>query len=140
VKDGLRRSYKRGRVALKASRRSPTDERLHEWRKRAKDLWYQVRLFKKSWPPVLKAWLDESHALTEALGKDHDYAMLSSTLAERKIVVDSRLRTSLVGRINRQRDELQQTAWTIGDRIYAERPRWFGCRMRGYWDSWRRDE
>lgn len=32
----------------------PSVENLHEWRKRVKDLWYQVRLLTPLWPGMLK--------------------------------------------------------------------------------------
>ena len=41
---GLERAYRRGRKRMHEAEEDPTTERLHEWRKRAKDHWYHVRL------------------------------------------------------------------------------------------------
>ena len=38
LRDGLRRIYRQGRRAFRAAGDTPTDENLHEWRKRVKDL------------------------------------------------------------------------------------------------------
>jgi len=43
VAPGVECSYRSGRKALVTIRRDPADESFHEWRKRVKDLWYQVR-------------------------------------------------------------------------------------------------
>ena len=47
---GVRRQYGRGADALASLGDAPTDEQLHEWRKRAKDLWYHLRLLRDLWP------------------------------------------------------------------------------------------
>jgi len=46
LEPGLLRSYGRGRTALATAREHPTNEKFHEWRKRAKDLWYHLRMLK----------------------------------------------------------------------------------------------
>jgi hypothetical protein len=51
---------------------------LHEWRKRAKDLWYHHRLLKDAWPGPVKAFADEADQLGKLLGDDHDLATLSA--------------------------------------------------------------
>ena len=42
LEPGLRRSYRRGRERMGRARDDPSDENLHEWRKRVKDLWYHL--------------------------------------------------------------------------------------------------
>ena len=42
--DGLPTTYRRGRKAYEQARSEPGAESLHEWRKRSKDLWYELRL------------------------------------------------------------------------------------------------
>ncbi len=74
--DGLRRMYRQGRNRFRAARKDPTAERLHEWRKRSKDLWYHCTILEESWQPVMKALGDEAHELSDRLGDDHDLAVL----------------------------------------------------------------
>ena len=77
LSDGLERTYRRGRRDFRAARSEPTVEALHEWRKRAKQLWYHHSLLRPLWPPVMQAVGDEAHELSDRLGDDHDLAMLA---------------------------------------------------------------
>ena len=43
----------------------PTDENLHECRKRSKDLWYHLRLVRRGWPEVIETTADEAHELSD---------------------------------------------------------------------------
>ena len=79
--DGLRRMYRQGRSRFRAARKDPTAERLHEWRKRSKDLWYHCTILEESWQPVMKALGDEAHELSNRLGDDHDLAVLVALVA-----------------------------------------------------------
>ena len=45
---GLRRVYARGRKRMRAARRDPGPENLHEWRKRVKDLWHATQVVRRS--------------------------------------------------------------------------------------------
>lgn len=134
LRGGLRRIYRAGRRRMRAARKDPTTESLHEWRKRAKDLWYHLTLLQDAWPPVLEAAADEAHELSNRLGDDHDLAMLWDFAVEHNLASD-RLRSA----IERRREELQKSAFEIGKRLYAERPRVFVDRLRSYWGAWRAD-
>lgn len=133
--DGLERSYRRGRAELRAVRRHPGDaERLHEWRKRVKDLWYQQRLLRDAWPDVLKAQANELDELGEALGDDHDLSVLRHQLTAPEgvgtgIALDL---DPILAAIDHRRAELQRRALAIGARVYAEKPDAFARRHRAY--------
>jgi CHAD domain-containing protein len=118
----LQRTYARGRKAFAAADREPTTANLHEWRKRAKDLWYQQRLLQDTWLGVMKAQAKEAKTLSQLLGEDHDLAVL----AER--VDDDQLHAM----IDLRRAELLAQARTLGRRIYAERAKAFAQRSRRY--------
>ena len=66
LRPGLERAYSRGREGMGAARRNPTDQTLHDWRKRTKDLWYHLRLVAEAWPTVLDAAAEEAHQLSVA--------------------------------------------------------------------------
>jgi CHAD domain-containing protein len=131
---GVARAYTRGRDAFAASRAEPTPERLHEWRKRAKDLWYHQRLLTPAWPGVLSAQADEAHTLTELLGDDHDLAVLVARLAAPAPLppaVDAE-RTALLALVEQRSEELRAAATELGRRIYAESPKAFSRRLARY--------
>jgi CHAD domain-containing protein len=131
--DGLRRAYRRGRKRFADAQESPTVGRLHEWRKRTKDLWYHLRLLRVAWPPVMEALAGEAHELSDHLGDDHDLALLRASAKER-IAGDAPKRFERLERlIARRRSELQEQAFTLGEHIYAEKPKPFTKRIEKLW-------
>jgi CHAD domain-containing protein len=131
---GLERVYRQGRRGMKAAVEEPTDEFLHEWRKRAKDHWYHVRLMRNAWPKVMDAYRREMRILTEALGMDHDLAILTPLVRDDpdsfggadgvRVFLDM---------VHRRRAELQDHARVVGRRIYAEKPRTLVQRFKARW-------
>jgi CHAD domain-containing protein len=131
---GLARAYARGRATFADARAHPTPERLHEWRKRAKDLWYHQRLLAPAWPTVLKAQAEEAHVLTELLGDDHDLAVLAARLAAPlplSPAVDAE-RPALIALAEQRSDGLRVEAFQLGRRAYAESPKAFARRIARY--------
>jgi CHAD domain-containing protein len=118
LEDGLRRTYRRGRRDWRAALEEPSDENLHEWRKRVKDLWYHCSILQESWKPVMTALADEAHELSDRLGDDHDLAVLLDFGAE-----------SLEPLIDERRAELQEQAFAYGSRLYADKPKAFVRRI-----------
>jgi CHAD domain-containing protein len=131
---GLERTYRRGRRAMRVALAEPSDENLHEWRKRAKDHWYHVRLLRNVWPKVMDAYRREMRNLTEALGMDHDLALLLPLVRDDpgSFGGDDGARV-FVELIHRRRAELQDQARVVGKRIYAEKPRTLVQRFKARW-------
>lgn len=128
---GISRAYARGRRERATAEAEPTVEKLHEWRKRVKDLWYHHRLLKAVWPPVLKAYGEEAHVLSELLGDDHDLAVLRERL-ERGDGLPPEVAASideLMALVDRRRGELQAGARRLAARLYAEKPGAFERRI-----------
>lgn len=128
---GLTRSYRSGRKAMKAAVSSHAETAFHEWRKRAKDLWYELRLLSEAWPPPLEATADEAHRLTELLGDHHDLAVLCEDLRRRNLGEAETV--ALEAAIGRRQEELAAEAFPLGRRLYAERTKDFSRRLRRYW-------
>lgn len=119
----LATSYRRGQRAMEAARSEPSDERLHEWRKRVKDLLYQSQLLADAWPAVLEVYAAQAHELADLLGDDHDLAVLLSTIesdGEAPPAVEPIVRLA-----RRRRDYLQTQARRLGGLLYAEPPKAF---------------
>lgn len=136
LRDGLSRSYRRGRRALADAQALPSVERLHAWRKRVKDHWYHMRLLSGMWPAVMKARGAELKDLSEYLGDDHDLAVLKETLAGVD-AVDRRVMDAIQTHAAQRRARLQEAAFALGARVYAEPPKAFSSRMGRYWRVWR---
>jgi CYTH domain-containing protein/CHAD domain-containing protein len=133
---GLDTAYSEGREAFAGLGDAPDFDAVHELRKRGKDLWYQVRLLRTAWPAVLDATAEEVHDFTDLLGDHHDLAVLCVDLAGRG-EVDPVHRETLRTLIEARQDTLLADARAAGERVYAEKPKAFGRRLRGYWRAWR---
>jgi CYTH domain-containing protein/CHAD domain-containing protein len=131
---GLARSYRDGRRGMKRVLEEPSTENVHEWRKRAKDLWYQLRILRDAWPEPLGATVDQADRLADLLGQHHDLAVLAEDLRSRP---DLGERGAFEKAIERRQGELLDAAVGIGRRLYAEKPKAFSRRIAGYWSAWR---
>jgi CHAD domain-containing protein len=135
--EGLARIYRQGRRDFRAAQKLPTAERMHEWRKRVKDLWYQLLLLQDTWKPVLSAMADEAHELSDRLGDDHDLAVLVDWAHRHGSALDGAdpvLRGFDVI-VESRRRELQAEAFAYGARLYADKPSVFAGRLEGWWDA-----
>lgn len=137
LKGGLIKTYRRGRNRMRECLFSPTDERLHQWRKRAKYTWYHARLLRDAAPSVLKPLIGRLHDLSDVLGDDHDLAVLVEQLHadSAEFGGDDAVATT-VQAIEVVRADLQERALRLGPRLYAERPEAFASRLLAYWTAW----
>lgn len=78
---GVARAAARGRRALRAVEADPSGPRVHEWRKRVKDLWYMARLLRDRWPGPGPPPVAAADRLADLLGQHQDLAVLSGWLA-----------------------------------------------------------
>ena len=133
---GLDRGYRDGAKTLAVARKKPTAENLHEWRKRAKDLWYHLRLLEEIAPHTVHAHAEDAHLLSDLLGDDHDLAVLRESVQAmtKDVPVDS---AAVIVAIDHRRRQLQEEAMFLGARVYAEKPKAFTRRVRKYWRAWR---
>ncbi len=117
ARKGLRRIYQRARKARKRAAERPTDENLHAWRRRAKDLLYVLDLLEGPQGPVKKL-----QRLTQLLGEDHD---LATFLVHHRARADADEFGRLLQRAQKRRLPLQRKAFRIGERVFSDGPRAF---------------
>ena len=132
--DGLAATYARGRRGLRRAEQLPTNHRFHEWRKAVKYLWYQIRLLHDAAPSVLGPLVDQLDGLADALGDDHDLAVLVDLLdadPDRFGTPESVVHVRQLATL--QQDELRIAAYRSGATIYAEPTSAFRRRIRSYW-------
>ena len=132
VLDELRCAYKRGRKAFRRAQARPSVANLHEWRKRTKDLQYQLRLLQAAWPPVIAAYVQQAHRLSDLLGGDHDLAVLVSVISD-SAAATGQVPTadSVIELAERRRRGLQAKAWPLGQRLYGAPPKELHRRVKG---------
>ena len=135
IEPGLRRQYRRGRKRFAAARDEPTNETIHEWRKRVKDLWYHLRILRDVDRDTLAPAIDDSHRLSELLGDHHDLAVMrQDALGRREPLAAGELDRLLAAITERQRQLLAE-AMPLGERIYAEKPKALSKRVRRRWNA-----
>ena len=137
VRPGLLRTYRKGRKGLREAIERPSAAAFHEWRKRVKDLWYQMRLFAPACPVMLEPLADEIHRLSDALGDAHDLDLLESAL-ELEAATDPFFDpATLLVALRDARATRRAEAIELGTRLYAEGPKGFVTRLESFWRAWR---
>lgn len=127
---GISMTFGRSGKAFHAARRTPSPENLHEWRKRAKDLWYQVRILKPIQPEALDKLTGCLKQLGQLLGDDHDLFMIEE--AARQAGLECRELEALSKAVTSQRAQLQKKAFALGRELYEEKPSAFAFRIERY--------
>lgn len=137
IEPGPKQSYARGRKAMAYAAKHPKAENYHEWRKRAKDLWYHVRLLEPLWTGVFEAYEKSLKDLETALGDGHNLVLLRERIREDPAKYGSAADVKRVLKfIGRRQAELRANAQALGARIYEEKPRQFIRRLAHLWDAW----
>lgn len=131
----VQKTYKRGRQALEAAVEKTSTRKLHTFRKRAKELGYQLRILRPIAPAVFEELNDELKSLGICLGQVHDLAFVAERLAA---IGPARKRGDRIlnALIDSREKDLENTAIALGERFYAERPRQFSRRISRYFSDW----
>ena len=122
--------YKRGQRGLAKTIKRPDPENFHAWRKRVKDLWYQLRILQPLNRMVLTEMAHDAEVLGELLGREHDLAFLWARLE--KECSDEALRDELAQiekLIRKHGKRLRTNALELGRRFYAEPAKAFAKRI-----------
>jgi CHAD domain-containing protein len=122
--------YKRGQRGLAKTIKKPVPENFHAWRKRVKDIWYQLRILQPLNRVVLEEMGHDAEVLGELLGREHDFDFLMARLEKES--GDDALRDELarLQKLIRKRGRrLCRDALELGRRFYAEPPKAFAKRI-----------
>jgi CHAD domain-containing protein len=134
---GYRDVYRRARRAYEMAHRVPNTEHLHLWRRWAKYHFYHVRLLRRIWPALEHPLVEALEELTELLGVEHDLDDLRATLIEKAAPPELSDATHvLLDLLAVRREELRAAAFSLGARLFAERPGAAERRMRAYYRAW----
>jgi CHAD domain-containing protein len=136
IEAGLRTSYERGRGAFDTAGKKPTFENYHNWRKRVKDLHYQVRILRPLWPKALKKLSEDTGQLGDLLGDDHDFGVLARLLEDDKQHHFAARRNGIVKAIEARSADLRKQARELGGELYKEKPKVFVTRIAALWKAW----
>lgn len=113
---GLQRAAKKLTAASRQARQSATGENLHEWRKRAKDLAFQLKLIRKRSPKSVARRAARLAELARLLGNDHDLAVFREKISGAPL-----LAKRIGSLLERRRAKLQRAAFKL-DRSLRRHP------------------
>jgi CHAD domain-containing protein len=140
LRSGLERLYVDGRHAWRRVGDPPDTDRLHVCRTHVKRLGYALRLLEPAWPQLVQAESAELRRIGEALGQDHDRAVLVAALRKRSLPSDlADEAAGLVAAADAETARARQLLLPTVARLFAERPKGFAHRHAAWWDRWQRD-
>ncbi len=134
---GIEQTYRRGRKALQAARKGQNAVAYHNFRKRVKDHWYHVRLLESVWTEIMQAHEASLKELETWLGDDHNLVVLTEMLNDKpdeyggKKVVQVFLAAAGL-----HQKELRENSISLGERVYAEKPKRFVESIALLWKPW----
>jgi CHAD domain-containing protein len=129
IATGLRSTYRRARRASRRARKDRATDDLHEWRKQTKYLWHQLQILTPIATGPLGELADEFHHLADYLGDEHDLAVLRP-----------RAPASATDLVDRRREELQDKAFALGERLYADKSQAVVHNLQKLWTQWLQQE
>jgi len=122
--------YRRGQRALAETIDDPESENFHAWRKRVKDVWYELRILQPLNRTVLEEMAQDAEVLGELLGSEHDLDFLWTRLEKEsgdEMLADELEHVQKL--INKRRKRLRRDALELGRRFYAEPSKAFAKRI-----------
>jgi CHAD domain-containing protein len=128
--DAVCKIYRRGQRGLAKAIDDPEPENFHAWRKRVKDVWYELRILQPLNRTVLEEMARDAEVLGELLGSEHDLEFLRARLEKES--GDEALGDELAKLqklINKRTKRLRCDALELGRRFYAEPSKAFAKRI-----------
>ena len=130
LEPGLAGTWTAARRAMKQAHHSDDPEALHEWRKRAKDHWYQARLLRPIWPEMMDPHVRAADDLGELLGQINDLAVFRERLDAADL--GGALRSEAQDLATVRHDELMAQVVPLGRRLFAGR----AASLTERWGAW----
>jgi len=134
VASGFERTYRQGRRRMLELSVMHTDEASHDWRNRVQAHWRQLALFRPAWPDYFDVRIATARRLAEALGRDHDLAVLAVYAAgpARDILGNEGVR-AITQMIGQKQAEIRKQTLIEGGLLFADKPRALTKQIRRYW-------
>jgi CHAD domain-containing protein len=140
VSQGFAGTIRRNRKACGDAYADLRPEGFHEWRKRAKDLRYQLGLLSKAWPPVLDGYGDAAKELESKLGDDHNLVVVRNTILEKPDNFGKEEDISAFLKIvEDHQQKLRSESRSLATRLYSEKPKYWRRRLDLCWSAWKQD-
>jgi CHAD domain-containing protein len=133
MRGGITRGYRRARKAMTEVRTHPGDLLFHQWRRRVKDHWYQMRLL-EGVNRRAHARVRQLKRLETWLGDDHNLVLLRDTILEAPTRFGDEQTTAVVlGCVSKYQVTLRRRALKGGHRLFARTPATFRKQIDQWW-------
>ncbi|MFO1169842.1 MAG: CHAD domain-containing protein [Hyphomicrobiaceae bacterium] len=133
--DGIVRTYRRGRRAMRHAYASGEDLDFHAWRREVQTHWRHMQLIAPRAPAEAIARAEAAKTLAGLLGEDHDLWLLLADLADPALPLGQAARQRLRRAIVAAQTALREQAKAIGDQLYAEKPKALRRWLLAAWDT-----
>jgi CYTH domain-containing protein/CHAD domain-containing protein len=132
--DSFETTLRHGRKTYSQAYSQPVAANFHEFRKRAKDLRYQLAALTDLWPEVLSGYAKSAKTMEQYLGEDHNLAVLMDVLnGGRRSQNAFKTIASLV---EKKQGKLRKKARLFAGRLYAEPLKAWSTRLNTSWHAW----
>jgi CHAD domain-containing protein len=122
--DGVRRTMRRARKALRNARTRGEPDDFHELRKALKAHSKHLSLLKRLWPSPVKAERKAVEALGERLGELHDIFVLRALLGNKEQPLGDRAETQLLGRLSKRSErQLRKACLADASKVVEDSPK-----------------
>ena len=119
----MRKIYAKARKSFATAKDKATPERLHDWRKKTKYLYNATTGLDVRRGSTPAAISKQAHRLGDWLGEEHDLVMLSDELRVHANCVSPSIQRALKSAIHHRRTRLQEKAFKLGIKTYADPPK-----------------
>jgi CHAD domain-containing protein len=123
LRRAVERLYRKGRKAYERANEEPCEEALHESRKQTKYLGNALEVVDAARHGALARRVKRADRIADALGEDHDLALLQKKLKVRRR--SNSASQALLTRIERRRERLQRKAAKQSRRLYGKKAKAF---------------
>jgi CHAD domain-containing protein len=138
ISQGLHATYREARQRMADAARHGGPQYCHDWRKRLKDNWYQIRLLENLWVDWALGYEKSLKDLETWLGEHHNLQVLRETILKQPGNFGQETDVDLCLKlVCKDQKELRKNALSLGERVYEEPPQRFRDRVKHLWLSWR---
>ncbi len=141
IAPGLEKSYRRARADYKRCAKRGTGhlgDCFHDWRKRVKDLVYQMEVLANVTAPEVKRLRKDFHRLGSWLGDDHDYLVFAAQVRDREKHYEELANFRPVRkRLKRRLKVLRAKEFALARALFADKPGVWITRLYDYWRVWK---
>lgn len=125
VEAGVVQGYRRARQAMQPLSLASPASAFHAWRRRTKDHWYHMRLFRRRHAALARR-AQALGRLETLLGDDHDLEVLRTLMIDAPERFGHAKMTAIaLGCVDKSQRTLRERALTLGRRLFSTKPRKF---------------